>query len=200
MVNFHDPAVVAQDYITVVKLWHTLDGVYLWEFFTTLDYEWEVIRGRRPYRWTIWIYSLTRVAALMSVILNVVGMDVTTSMNCQLWISFELVFCYSSGAAASLLIVLRIIAIWKRHKFVMATAFGLLGINVASFIQSIARVRSKWAPTDFTCASANTEINSPNLIVTLVTDVSLLLMMLVGLLRIRDGSTFGLTHFLWKQV
>ncbi|KAI0295185.1 hypothetical protein BC826DRAFT_1185426 [Russula brevipes] len=218
MVNFHDPAVVAQDYITVVKLWHTLDGVYLWEFFTTLDYEWEVIRGRRPYRWTIWIYSLTRVAALMSVILNVVGMDVTTSMNCQLWISFELVFCYSSGAAASLLIVLRIIAIWKRHKFVMATAFGLLGINVASFIQSVSlllaqpaddldskingfwrQVRSKWAPTDFTCASANTEINSPNLIVTLVTDVSLLLMMLVGLLRIRDGSTFGLTHFLWKQ-
>jgi hypothetical protein len=26
-----------------------------WEFFTTLDYEWSVIRGRRPYRWTIWV-------------------------------------------------------------------------------------------------------------------------------------------------
>jgi hypothetical protein len=26
-----------------------------WEFFTTLDYEWGVIRGRRPYRWTIWV-------------------------------------------------------------------------------------------------------------------------------------------------
>jgi hypothetical protein len=24
-----------------------------WEFATTLDYEWGVIRGRRPYRWTI---------------------------------------------------------------------------------------------------------------------------------------------------
>jgi len=199
MVNFHDPAVVAQDYTTFVKLWHALDGVYLWEFFTTLDYEWEVIRGRRPYRWTIWVYSLTRVAGLMSVIFNLVGMDVTTSMNCQLWISFELLFCYSSGAAASLLIVLRIIAIWKRHKFVVATAFSLLGINVASFILSIARVRSKWAPADLTCASDNTDINSPNLIVTLVTDVSLLLMMLVGLLRIRDGSTFGLTHFLCMQ-
>ena len=28
-----------------------------WEFFTTLDYEWDVIRGRRPYRWTIWVRS-----------------------------------------------------------------------------------------------------------------------------------------------
>ena len=26
-----------------------------WEFFTTLDYEWDVIRGHRPYRWTIWV-------------------------------------------------------------------------------------------------------------------------------------------------
>jgi len=24
-----------------------------WEFVTTLDYEWSILRGRRPYRWTI---------------------------------------------------------------------------------------------------------------------------------------------------
>jgi hypothetical protein len=26
-----------------------------WEFFVTLDYELSVIRGDRPYRWTIWV-------------------------------------------------------------------------------------------------------------------------------------------------
>ena len=26
-----------------------------WEFIITLDFEWDVIRGRRPYRWTIWV-------------------------------------------------------------------------------------------------------------------------------------------------
>ena len=26
-----------------------------WEFVITLDYEWNIIRGRRPYRWTIWV-------------------------------------------------------------------------------------------------------------------------------------------------
>ena len=31
-----------------------------WEFVTTLDYEWSVIRGHRPYRWTIWV----RISAL----------------------------------------------------------------------------------------------------------------------------------------
>jgi hypothetical protein len=39
-----------------------------WEFFTTLDYEWDVIRGRRPYRWTIAVcnyeHLLSRLVAL----------------------------------------------------------------------------------------------------------------------------------------
>jgi hypothetical protein len=78
-----------------------------WEFFTTLDCEWEVIRGRLPYRWTIWvsnnrcfnllfivlsvwanlfirqIYSLARVAALLGVIFCITIMDITTPINCQ---------------------------------------------------------------------------------------------------------------------
>ena len=31
-----------------------------WEFVTTLDYEWDVLRGHRPFRWTIWVGSNTR--------------------------------------------------------------------------------------------------------------------------------------------
>ena len=26
-----------------------------WEFVTSLHYEWDVIRGRQTYRWTIWV-------------------------------------------------------------------------------------------------------------------------------------------------
>ena len=29
--------------------------IFSWEFVTTLDYEWSVIRGHRPFRWTIWV-------------------------------------------------------------------------------------------------------------------------------------------------
>ncbi len=67
----------------IVHFWHVVDGLYMyvslpglgalassiyvtikwrtsdsWEFFTNLDYEWDAIRGRRPYRWTIWVCSL----------------------------------------------------------------------------------------------------------------------------------------------
>ncbi len=69
----------------IVKFWHVVDGIFMyvtlpalaalasslnvtaqprpsassWEFFTTLDFEWDVIRGRRPYRWTIWVCHLS---------------------------------------------------------------------------------------------------------------------------------------------
>src|SRR5260221_12567741 len=85
-----------------------------WEFFTTLGFEWRVIRGRQPYRWTIWvcshggffseqgtlvfrvpaceprtdfipgqIYFLTRLTTLMTVIINLVTLNLTTKTNCQ---------------------------------------------------------------------------------------------------------------------
>ncbi|KAI0294357.1 hypothetical protein BC826DRAFT_1104652 [Russula brevipes] len=163
-------------------------------------------------------------AGLMSVILNLVGMSASAPLNCQyaqssvsascgsaltghdfkLWISFQLFFCYTSGAAGSLLIVLRIIAIWNRNRFVMMTSLGLLGTNVAFFIQKCGfgdQIRVTWDDAKLSCSNNNTRINTLNLIVTVVTDISLLFLMLVGLLRMRyhAGSKFGLSQFLWKQ-
>jgi hypothetical protein len=48
----------------------------------------------------------------------------------------------------------------------------------------------------------NSERSSLNLIAMLITDIALLVIMLVGLLRVRTsgGGTFGLSKLLWKQV
>jgi hypothetical protein len=37
-----------------------------WEFFTTLEYEWKVIRRRLPYRWTIWVCEYLRFTLIFS--------------------------------------------------------------------------------------------------------------------------------------
>ena len=31
-----------------------------WEYFTALDYEFDIIRGRRPHRWTTWVRNRRR--------------------------------------------------------------------------------------------------------------------------------------------
>jgi hypothetical protein len=137
MVNFHDPAVVAKDNFVLLKLWHVVDGIFLWEFFTNLDFEWSFIRRRRRYRWTIWIYSLSRLATLAAVISNLVLLNLDTSPNCSFStpVIFASFSAYLALAAASLLLVIRVIAIWNRNKVVIVVATTMWAINGAFFIQ-----------------------------------------------------------------
>ncbi|KAH9974576.1 hypothetical protein BGW80DRAFT_1301364 [Lactifluus volemus] len=53
----------------------------------------------------------------------------------KLWISFELIFSYFGLACASLLLMLRVVAIWKRNKVSLALATTVWIINVAFLIQ-----------------------------------------------------------------
>jgi len=52
------------------------------------------------------------------------------------------------------------------------------------------------------CVTLNTQDNEPNIISTLVADIVLLLIMLLGLHRLygHGGGTFRLGRLLWKQV
>ena len=97
---------------------HNTIPTHSWEFVTTLEYEWDIIRGRIPYQWTIWvrnnllfaliscsqadlspglifsfntrqIYSLARVAALAGIILDFIRLNNTRPINCQVGAVFR---------------------------------------------------------------------------------------------------------------
>jgi len=176
-------------------------GLYMWEFVTTLDYEWSIIRGHRPYRWTIWIYSFTRMAALMGVILSLFGDDVTAQYNCEVETIFQLVFGYLAVASASLLMVLRIIAIWNKNKIITAVAIAVWMFNISFLIYGITRIRATWTPDAATCSVLNFQSNKLNVIIMLSTDIVLLVIMLIGLLRrgFHERSAFGIGRLLWRQ-
>ncbi|KAH9988673.1 hypothetical protein BJV77DRAFT_1160891 [Russula vinacea] len=170
-----------------------------WEYITTLDYEWDFIRGRRPYRWTIWIYSLTRTATLITVILVLINLNLTTPIDCQVLTTFELVTSYTGFLAASLLIVFRIAAIWNKKKFIVGIGTAVWLTNVGVTIWGITRIRSAWSPLLQVCIVFNTEDNMPNIVVTFISDVILLIVVLVGLRREGGGVAFPLGRLLWNQ-
>jgi len=178
-----------------------VDGLYIWEFVINLDYEWSVIRGRRPYRRTIWLYSFTRVATLAAIITNTIGFDASRSINCQFWFSFTVTTGNGAIAAASLLIVLRVIAIWNRNRIVFAIAMTAWVASVSCIMRAIVRLHSAWSPTSRHCVVSNSIDEKINIIVTTSTDIVLLLIMLVGLLRqrFREGGASSLSRFLWSQ-
>jgi len=103
---------------------------------------------------------------------------------------------YLSFAAASLLIVLRVIVVWNKQKVVSWFAVGLWVINVAFLIQGVVRLRFVWTSAQI-CVFLGIESFKLSFTVTLITDIVLLLVVLVGLLRLR--SSFPLERLLWNQ-
>ncbi|KAF8490686.1 hypothetical protein F5888DRAFT_1099229 [Russula emetica] len=201
MTNFSDFAVQEKDFEALQNFWRITNGIYIWEYVTTLDFELDIIRGRRSYGWTIWIYSLARAALLIGIILNLVDFNVTTPMNCQALITLQLVVANVSLVSASLLVIFRIIAIWDKNKYAVAIAVITWVINVSIIIRGVARLRATWDPTAQACVILNNEEIKPTFIISLITNTILLVTMLVGLFRllISSSSAFGLGRLLWKQ-
>ena len=64
------------------------------------------------------------------------------------------------------------------------------------------QLRATWDPTIQTCVILNSDAIKPTLIITVITDIILLVTMLVGLSPLITDSScaFGLGRLLWKQV
>ncbi|KAI0287050.1 hypothetical protein BC826DRAFT_1189258 [Russula brevipes] len=203
MTNFRDPAAIARDTETMVKFWHIMDGLYTWEFLTTLSYEWSVIRGHRPYRWPIWIYSLTRMFALLAVIVDVVMLDIvaTDIVGCHAAFVIQFVLSYLSLGTASILIQLRILAIWNRNRVVVAIAAIIWLANSAIFLEGNSQLRAVWISDREGCAILDINGLKRILVAAFVSGTVLLLIMLLGLLRmgLYGSDTLALGRLMWKQ-
>ncbi|KAI0048049.1 hypothetical protein FA95DRAFT_1605583 [Auriscalpium vulgare] len=106
MIDWHDPQTITAQGFASIKLIHVSAGFYLWEYFSNLWYEWEFITRKRPYRWTLWLYSVTRFSALMDVILGLLAFNTQRPLDCELWLLFDFIFAYAAFALAGLLIVI----------------------------------------------------------------------------------------------
>ncbi|KAF8466572.1 hypothetical protein DFH94DRAFT_857436 [Russula ochroleuca] len=167
----------------------------------TLDFEWSIIQGRRGYRWTIWVYSFSRVAALATLIIDLVLLNLNTVYNCQLFETLALVLAYLALASASFLLMLRIIAIWKRNIVAVGIAASIWVNNGVFFIRGIARIRYTRVFFGNYCTPLNFQDTKVTMIIAFLTDVFLLIIMLVGLFRLdchRRGAV-ATGHFLWNQ-
>ena len=74
--------------------------------------------------------------------------------------------------------------------------------SILSMFLSRPQLRAVWSPAALACANLNLERSAPNLIAIPVTDIALIAIMLVGLVRLRchHGGRFGLAQILWRQV
>jgi hypothetical protein len=93
------------------------------------------------------------------------------------------------------------VAIWKRNKVAVGIAAVLWINNCAFYLQGIARLRYTRVFPGGYCTALNVQATKATIIVSFLTDVSLLIIMLVGLFRLdchRPGA-LATGRFLWNQ-
>ncbi|KAI0038953.1 hypothetical protein FA95DRAFT_1684453 [Auriscalpium vulgare] len=203
MKNWKDPSVILSTEQAFVRLSHVVLGLILWEIVTTCDYDIDVLRGRRRYLPTFWIYFTCRLSMAVSLIILVIPKDVVGVRNCTALGASIYVFGYLSLAMASSLILLRIFAVWQRQLAVVAVSSVLWASSIALNVRYIVILRSEYVPELGEC------IESPRPIINNIgiigSDLGLLAIMLVGILRHhKDMSSAprgfgGLWSLLWHQ-
>ncbi|KAI9456847.1 hypothetical protein BJY52DRAFT_535964 [Lactarius psammicola] len=197
MVNWHDPTLLLREYFVITKLIHALASLYIWETVFTAGFELNVLRGKQPYRWTIWLYLGTRYTLLLMFIIFFIHND--GHVPCQPFIIANFALSYASWAFASLIIVLRVIAIWDRNIIVSSIALSMwlagLGIN----IRTVTMIEVTYNSVVEACIVLKTHRGLISSTAILAIDTILFVIMLIGLLRHAHGSSTGIWHLLYKQ-
>ncbi|KZV76782.1 hypothetical protein PENSPDRAFT_747347 [Peniophora sp. CONT] len=199
MTNWDSPVVIVRDTLYLQTTLHVCWGCAIWEYLTHFYYEWAVFRQTKPYRWTIWVYSGCRIFMLLGFLLLVAAMDGWSSQHCTALYASAMATSYTSIGLASLLIVLRIVAIWEKHAVVVTMASIIWLMGVVLNVRDVTLLRATYSSTYKSCVPYDTNKFLPNSVGILGSDFLLLCLMLVGILRKREASRTGIVRLLYRQ-
>jgi len=120
MPDWTSSAEIEKDGAVFSKFMHALLGLYIWEWFTSLDFDFDYIRGKRQFRWPLTFYFLNRYCLLFALIGIAIALNVTTEINCQGLYTFNQLFGNAAIGLASINFSLRTMAVWSQRWYIVA--------------------------------------------------------------------------------
>ncbi|KAH9914943.1 uncharacterized protein B0H18DRAFT_1087703 [Fomitopsis serialis] len=128
---------LAKDEDAFIKLMHCLAGVYFWEFFTSLDFDWAFISGKKKFQWPLIFYMMGRYCLFLALI----GMEV----NCQALYTFDQLAGDAAVGFASINLSIRTMAVWSQNLWVVIPlVFVILG-HWSLILQGVL-LTAEWIP------------------------------------------------------
>jgi len=200
MVNWNDPTTLANQFASLTYLNHLVGGIYLWEIVLNLHHDWELIKNpSKGSPWVKLIYIACRYFALGAIIAIITAFNVNVEINCNALAKCVYVFSYFSSWLASVLVGIRVMAIWNYNRLRVVIVVALLCALAGVFSFDLTKADAIWSPETNMCQDVRTQDSRLNVTITPVVDIGLLLIMLQGLLRWEPEGRFGLWRFLWNQ-
>ncbi|TFK49474.1 hypothetical protein OE88DRAFT_1737087 [Heliocybe sulcata] len=183
MVAWTDPDVIADQTETFVHFVHILGGLYLAEVLLRFPFEWDVYTGKRPLRWTMLVYILSRWLMVLDLGVFLAMLNVKTEVNCSA--AFKAVIGLGNIAVglASLLLMIRAVAINASRKIYLFPLVAILLVNWATLLHAVYVADAVWDPQSSACSLRDTRSFAVNILVSFFADLVFMGVSFVSLVR-----------------
>ncbi|EIM86263.1 uncharacterized protein STEHIDRAFT_122197 [Stereum hirsutum FP-91666 SS1] len=175
---------------------HAIDGLYLWEWFTTLNFE--VSRRKENFRWSNILYIGCRVAMLGVCMCDWVGFNLEREIDCQTWYQLQLFLSYFALGSALRLLTLYAIATWERNVYVTGSVIWAWLLNTAFCFVGLSEASSQWNAESQSCVFTNTTGQRSVVYVAAIVDLFVMTVALGGELRNSRGKLHSTPVFYIK--
>ncbi|TFK82930.1 hypothetical protein K466DRAFT_281365 [Polyporus arcularius HHB13444] len=125
MVQWQSPTEIAKDGVVFDKFMHTLLGLYIWEFITSLSFDWQYISGKKKFKWPLIFYFSGRYCLLFALIGIAIALNVTEPVNCQALYTYNQLFGNATIGFASINLSLRTMAVWSMSLWVVVPLIAI---------------------------------------------------------------------------
>ncbi|KAJ3503300.1 hypothetical protein NLJ89_g8494 [Agrocybe chaxingu] len=150
-IKWTDPVVITRTSKVFGAFTMVLTGVALWDVLSTLWFEWQILTGKRKWKWPMTIYFIARFAMLSHIFAITINRNALSEVPCK-ELTFMSKFCDAVGTcASSLILVLRTRAVWHRDRKV-TLLMGLLFLGqIAVWSQTFRFSKAQWNPMRMLC-------------------------------------------------
>ncbi|KAF7335494.1 hypothetical protein MVEN_02202900 [Mycena venus] len=150
MPDWTSAAELAIDSRISVGLNHALIGLYTWEWFISLRFDWEVLTGCKPFRWPLIFYFANRYLLLGAMVGIAVALDSKEEINCQAIYTFNQFAGDAAVGLTSMNLSLRTIAIWAQNTYIKILLTLIILGHWALILQGVI-LKAHWEPALNTC-------------------------------------------------
>ncbi|KAL4260674.1 hypothetical protein AB1N83_006549 [Pleurotus pulmonarius] len=152
MTDWNSPDVRANNAVSLDRAVHAFFGLYIWEWFTSLDADWKYVSNLRLWaRPELMFRFLNRYCLLSAMIGLMLILNITREglVNCQSSYASTNLFVNMALELASMGLTARIVALWGRGwtvARVVRIAFVVACLNVQGWFLFHASVEAAWVP------------------------------------------------------
>lgn len=140
------------------KLEHVLFGVFIWDFFMSLKFDWEFITRKRQFRWPMLFYFLGRYLLFVSQVGIVIGINVPKP-DCRALYVFGKIAGVCGIGLSSINLAIRTMAVWENDIRVVAglmililghwgVIFRALAVNASWIVEAGIGCATTWEPVN----------------------------------------------------